>query len=126
MATIERRRFPRIPVQLTGRIASPEGQELTAAVEDISVAGLQLRCDSATALKLTPRGHLTSKGDRVDFDLCLDLNDGESSRFLARCRVVFCRRVAQHDYRMGLELMSLDTDRLKRLERFIVEQLQWD
>lgn len=126
MATIERRRFPRVEVELLGEMISANGEELPAAVDNISIGGIQLRCDAITALRMTPRGHLTSKGDRVDFDVRLQLDDGVSSTLSVRCRVIFCHRVAQHDYRMGLEFIDLDTERSGRVEQFIVDRLQWD
>jgi hypothetical protein len=79
---------------------------------------MEIACDAANIANLLPEGHRITPDSRatVPFAICLG---GPHGTVHGAGRVLNARRVAQDEFRLGFEVLTLDTDARQRLTEFL-------
>ena len=117
----ERRSSHRFRVKLPVELILEGGTVLPVESIDISVKGLQFRCDSWVADEIEPRGIQNHPLDQIRIKAVTEFPgmDKYSSKLYARCRVVVARRLSQDEYLLGIEFIDFENGSDRLLERFI-------
>ncbi len=117
----ERRSSHRFKVKLPVELILEDGSVLPVESIDISVKGLQFRCDSWVADEIEPRGIQNHPLDQIRLKAVSELPgmDKYSSKLYARCRVVVARRLSQDEYLVGIEFIDFENGSDRLLEKFI-------
>lgn len=119
--TEEKRAFDRITIEHPLHIVGEDGSSLPAVAADISMTGLQIRCDTATMQRITPHGAETKSdhGVMVHVRVLLpDLPDKESKLGLF-ARVVVVRATGADEYRIGVQFTDYEPGSYDALEHYI-------
>ena len=117
----ERRSSHRFKVKLPVELILEDGTVLPVESIDVSVKGLQFRCDSWVADEIEPRGIQNHPLDQIRLKAVTEFPgmDKYSSKLYARCRVVVARRLSQDEYLVGIEFTDFENGSDRLLERFI-------
>ncbi|MGD2053708.1 MAG: PilZ domain-containing protein [Gammaproteobacteria bacterium] len=117
----ERRSSHRFKVKLPVELILEDGTVLPVESIDVSVKGLQFRCDSWVADEIEPRGIQNHPLDQIRLKAVTEFPgmDKYSSKLYARCRVVVARRLSQDEYLVGIEFIDFENGSDRLLERFI-------
>jgi hypothetical protein len=120
----ERRRYPRLEVELPLDIVLSDGAVLAAKAINICINGLQLSCDHATALRLVPKGYLAKPGQQIGGVLRLELPfvTQPSATIEIHCKVVNLRRLSANEYRFNVAFLGPEGQAHRLLESFIDER----
>jgi hypothetical protein len=104
----------------------PDGEIIHAITVNLSPAGIQIACDRFTVNSILPlsQRRVPSKTIEVDVRLRFPESSGMPDVIAARCRPVFSRRIAENEYRIGLQFMSFEGDDYQKLEHFLDNGLQ--
>ncbi|MDQ2070241.1 PilZ domain-containing protein [Natronospira bacteriovora] len=121
----DRRVFERIDTQHPVKVLDAQGHAHPALALDISLTGLQILCNMATAAKLLPESALEGRfqGEELRVQMQLPLKDGRYSDVDARCRVVAARPDDDDRFRIGLRYIWFENYTYDDLERFIDDWL---
>jgi c-di-GMP-binding flagellar brake protein YcgR len=121
----DRRLSPRLELGLPVQIVAADGLALSATTVNVSLDGMQCSCDSHTARRVVPRGHVPMPGQSIEARVRLNLPFSERAPGTVdvRCRVVVLRRLAENEYRMGLEYVHLEGDSYRDLGEYIAERI---
>ena len=94
---------------------------LHAITVNLSPAGIQIACDRITVNSILPlsQRRVPAKTKEVDVRLRFPESSGMPDVIDARCTAVFSRRVAENEYRIGLQFQSFEGDDYQKLERFL-------
>jgi hypothetical protein len=104
----ERRLYPRFDVILPVKLSVGE-QTVEGNIFDISMGGMQLGCDQASAEVLVPTpNQIVNPGQNLVVQASFRCPDGEG--VIAQCRLVVSRRVSSNEFRIGMEIMDFDND----------------
>lgn len=117
------REHPRIDAELPIRIRTAGGEIIHATTLNLSPAGLQLGCDGQTAGIICGGAAPAGPGPSVEVDVRLTLRAEEATPddVEVRCRVAFARRIAERDFRVGLQYLDLSEESAQALQRYIEE-----
>ncbi len=117
-----RREYPRIPVTLPAEVQVADGARIHVKMCNISRAGMQLACDPITVRQLLPRGQ-PLPGQPVTLDVRFELptSTQETVPISVRCNAIFSRRVAQNEFRLGLQFASFEAEGYDHIENYIQE-----
>jgi c-di-GMP-binding flagellar brake protein YcgR len=107
----DRRQYERIETDASVQIVDGD-QILPALALNISLLGMQLLCDTATADRLGR--HLGEGGE----DIRVRVPD-KTGGIDALCRVVYLRHGVEDEYRLGLEYTAFLDGSYDRLEKFV-------
>ncbi len=113
---MERRRFPRIEVEIPATINLPSGIQVPVRIRDLSSAGLQIQCDAIDSERIAPDGNHLRQGQPVEASVAFNL---VQDNFCLDCRLVFVRRASQDLYVIGLRYTDPLQDDLIRLIRLL-------
>lgn len=118
-----RREYPRIPVTLAVEVQTPDGVAIRTRMCNLSRAGIQLACDPITVGRLLPAGQMPLPSQPVTLDVRFELpfSSHEKVPVSVRCNAVFSRRVAQNEFRLGLQFSSFEAEGYDHLENYIQE-----
>lgn len=117
-----RREYPRIPMAVPVDVQVPDGALIRAKMCNVSRAGMQLACDPVTVGQLLPGGQMPMPSQPVTLDVRFELPvGGEPVPINVRCAAVFSRRVAQNEFRLGLQFTSFEAEGADHLESYIQE-----
>lgn len=118
---MERRHYPRIDTEHPAELLDGSGTPHPAHATNISLSGLQVRCDQKTALAFAPKGQATHPRDipELRVRMSLPLKDRSTVRVEARCKVISFRRVAADDFRFGLQYEFFEGRSYQALEAYI-------
>ena len=121
-----KRDYPRVGVRLPVELATPVGDVIHALTVNLSPAGIQIACDRITVNSILPLGRQVGAEPRREFDVRLrfPVSSGMPDVIEARCAAAFSRRIAEHEYRVGLQFLNLEEDAYTKLERFLERQYQ--
>jgi len=116
-----RRDRPRISAELPVEIALEDGSVLHAQTLNVSLAGLQIVCDSVLVARILPEGLqvLPARPAPLSIALRLPAAEHHGRRIEAHCQAVFVRRVAEREYRVGLQFASFEGEGGRALEAFV-------
>ena len=121
-----RRRFPRVHADVPVTVRPDGAGPVTVRSNDVSVFGLQVRCDPATAQQLSRVDDPTELPSHR-LKLALDVA-GERAVVRGRARVVHVTPVSgapdEQSIAVGFEIVSLEADGGELLERFVEQHLQ--
>ena len=106
----------------------PDGEVIHAVTVNLSPAGIQIACDRVTVGSILPlsqrRRPTTTTTTKVDVRLRFPESSGMPDVIGIRCIAVFSRRMAENEYRIGLQFQRFEGDDYQKLERFLDSGLQ--
>jgi hypothetical protein len=102
------------------------GEVIHALTVNLSPAGIQLACDRVTANSILPISHLAlpARPAEVDIRLRFPESSGMPDIIDARCVAIFSRRIAENEYRIGLQFLSFHDGAYGKLELFLDRNYQ--
>ncbi|TRX02580.1 PilZ domain-containing protein [Candidatus Methylobacter oryzae] len=121
----ERRLYQRIPVQASAVVTNGDGVRIQVIAVDVSSDGLGVECNIRQRNMITPGGSFVRDGKpvSVSVDLSLFDEDGQPAKIVARCHVVFSRRMSSDQCKIGLRYVDIEGDGHRWLVRFIEARL---
>jgi hypothetical protein len=116
-----KRDYPRIPAHLAVEVSMPDGEIIHAITVNLSPAGIQIACDRVTVNSILPlsQRRLPKRTRQVDVRLRFPESSGMPDIIDARCTAVFSRRVAENEYRIGLQFQGFEGEDYQKLEHFL-------
>ena len=96
-----------------------DGTILPIRAQDISLKGLQFKCDSFIANEIEPRGLQSHSLDRIKLKIVTRFPTDEKQKFYASCKVIAARRLSQEEYLLGLEFFDFEKNSDKILQNYI-------
>ena len=115
----ERRKAPRYMSTLDIDIVMEDGTILPVQTHDISLHGLQFKCDGLIADEIEPRGIQNHSLDQLKLKVVAKFPTNETQKFYASCRVITARRLSQEEYLLGLEFFDFEKNSEKVLQSYI-------
>ncbi|MDO9424528.1 MAG: PilZ domain-containing protein [Methylobacter sp.] len=122
---MERRLYQRVPVQVSAIVTSGDGVRIKVVAIDVSSDGLSIECNIKQRNMITPGGSFVRDGRPVSVFVDLNLSNDEGLLFkiVARCHVVFSRRMSSDQCKIGLRYADIENNGHEQLVRFIKETL---
>jgi hypothetical protein len=107
-------------------VSMTDGDVIHAITVNLSPAGIQIACDRVTVNSILPlsQRRVPTKSREVDVRLRFPESSGMPDVIDARCTAIFSRRVAENEYRIGLQFLSFEGDDYRKLEHFLDNGLQ--
>ena len=115
----DRRKVARYMTQLDIDIILEDGTILPVQTHDISLDGLQFKCDSVIANEIEPRGLQSHSLDHLKIKVIARLPTSETEKFYASCKVIIARRLSQDEYLINLEFTAFEKNGSKVLQDYI-------
>ena len=99
----------------------PGGEVIHALTVNLSPAGIQLACDRVAVNSILPMSQrpLPSRNREFYVRLRFPESSGVPDVVETRCAAIFSRRVAENEYRIGLQFLSFEDGGYGKLERFL-------
>jgi hypothetical protein len=119
------REHPRLAVAVLVRIDLPGGETLHGHTENLSCAGFQIRGGPQEVAALFA-GSLQPV-PRQRCEAAAELSTDDATRSLSasvRCAAVFARRVAENQFQMGFQFLSLSPEALSWIQARIATGLR--
>jgi len=118
---MERRRYQRIPVQVSTFVTTEDGVRIEVVAFKISNDSLEIECTTKQRNMITPEGSFIRYGRSLSVfvDINLSEEDGQSSDIVARCHVIFSRRISSDQCKIGLRYVDFENNCQEQLIRFI-------
>jgi hypothetical protein len=118
---MERRQYPRLDIRYPAELVVADRSTVAVLATNLSVSGLSLIVDHATALGIAPGGLAAGPrgGPAVEVRLTLPLRDGTHVKVEATCRVRGLRRAAMDEHHLGLEYETFHGHGYRALEAFV-------
>jgi c-di-GMP-binding flagellar brake protein YcgR len=122
---MERRLYQRVPVQASVIVTTEDGVRIKVTAVDVSSDGLGVECNTKQRNMITPGGSFVRDGKPVSVivDLSLSDEDDQLSKIIARCHVIFSRRLSSDQCKIGLRYVDIENNGHKWLVRFIEKTL---
>lgn len=121
---MEKRQNPRIELNRPVPVRLPNGESRADIVKNISLSGMTIVCDVATANKILPSGQSIDPDDPPGISLEVTLPIGEHDVALELgCRVRYRIAGPQGKINIGLEFKDIRTENLHGFWQFIGESL---
>jgi c-di-GMP-binding flagellar brake protein YcgR len=123
---MERRLYQRIPVQVSVIVTTEDGLRIQVVAVEVSSDGLGIECNTKQRNMITPGGSFVRDGRplSVFVDLNLSDDDDQLSKIVARCHVVFSRRMSSDQCKIGLRYADIENNGHERIIRFIEKTLE--
>lgn len=118
---MERRRYQRIPVQISAIVTTEDGAPIEVIAFELSNDCLGIESNTAQRNMITPAGSFLRDGRPLSLFVGLNLPDenGQLSKIVARCHVIFSRRVSSARCKIGLRYVDFENNGQAELIRFI-------
>lgn len=99
----------------------PDGEVIHAITVNLSPAGIQIACDRVTVNSVLPlsQRRVPKRTREVEVRLRFPESSGMPDVIDARCAAVFSRRVAENEYRIGLQFLGFDGEDYQKLEHYL-------
>lgn len=122
---MEKRRYQRVPVQVSAVVTTEDSVRIDAVALDISSDGLRIECNTKQRNMITPLGSLIRNGKPVSVfvDINLPDKDGQLSKIVVRCNVAFSRRISSDQCIIGLRYADFENNGQEQLIQFIEKTL---
>lgn len=117
-----KRDYPRVPVTLPVEVSLPDGEIIHAITVNLSPAGIQLACDRITVNSILPLSQPRRPRDNREVSVRLRFPESSGMPHVidARCLAIFSRRVAENEFRIGLQFQGFDgADDYHKLEQYL-------
>lgn len=121
----ERRKVARYMITLDIDIILENGTILPIQASDISLNGLQLKCDGSIANEIEPRGLQSHSHDQIKVKVVARFPTSKKEKFYATCKLIAARRLSQDKYLINLEFDGFEKNGEKILQTY-VKQLALD
>jgi len=104
----------------------PDGEVIHAITVNLSPAGIQIACDRVTVNSVLPlsQRRLPKRTREVEVRLRFPESSGMPDVIDARCAAIFSRRIAENEYRIGLQFLGFQGDDYQKLEHFLDDGFQ--
>ena len=104
----------------------PDGEVIHAITVNLSPAGIQIACDRVTVNSVLPlsQRRVPKRTREVEVRLRFPESSGMPDVIDARCAAIFSRRVAENEYRIGLQFLGFEGDDYQKLEHFLDDGFQ--
>jgi len=117
----ERRKYPRITINVPVTLELPGNRNVEATVYDVSPGGVQIHCERVVAGILKAE----TKGSNTDFDAGFMLKiDHKQTEIKARCRLVWIVKMDNEDYAIGVKFTAVDAHNRQLLKKFIESSME--
>lgn len=113
---MERRRSPRIDVDIPCTVNLDSGIEVPVRIRNLSTEGLQIQCDGIDSERIAPGGTSLNQGHPIVVEIAFNLLQ---TRLKLQCRLVFMRRASQDLYILGLHYSDPLQEDLLKLARIL-------
>ena len=122
---MERRLYQRVPIQVSAIVTTEDGVRIKVVAVDVSSDGLGVECNTKQRNMITPGGSFVRDGKPVAVLVDLHLPDADEpgAKIVARCHVVFSRRVSSDQCKIGLRYADIENNGHQRLVQFIDKTL---
>jgi len=121
----ERRLYKRFETDTAVEIVSESGMPCEARALNISLAGMQLRCDRDALREIAPKGEKTTPDQSPVARLRFALpRAGDRSEIEADVRVVLVRRVSEREYHVHVQYEFFQGNGYNELEDFVDAMLE--
>ncbi|MFI3155844.1 MAG: PilZ domain-containing protein [Methylococcaceae bacterium] len=122
---MERRLYQRVPIQVSAIVTTEDGVRIKVVAVDVSSDGLGVECHTKQRNMITPGGSFVRDGKPVAVLVDLHLPDADEpgSNIVARCHVVFSRRISSDQCKIGLRYADIENNGHQRLVQFIDKTL---
>lgn len=112
-------------MQVSAIATTEDGVRIKVVAVDVSSDGLSVECNTKQRNMITPGGSFIRDGRPVSVfvDLNLSDNDGQSSKIVARCHVVFSRRISSDQCKIGLRYVDIENNGHEWLVQFVEKTL---
>jgi len=121
----ERRLYKRFETDSAVEIITENGRQHEARALNISLAGMQLRCDRDVMSEIAPKGEKTTPDQspvvRIRFALP---RAGDKPQVHADVRVMLVRRVSERDYHIHVQYEFFQGNGYNELEDFVDAMLE--
>ncbi len=99
----------------------PDGEVIHAITVNLSPAGIQIACDRVTVNSVLPlsQRRIPKRTREVEVRLRFPESSGMPDVIDARCAAIFSRRIAENEYRIGLQFLGFQGDDYQKLEHFL-------
>jgi hypothetical protein len=116
----EKRRYPRFGFDRRTLLRLPDGNIIQATAHNISLNGIQIRCDSTRAYLLHSSERDTGRYNRQEIDvrIALPLSEG-LVEFGANCQPVYQKVLEQKLSAFGLRFATFENNSVQILNRFV-------
>ena len=115
----ERRKVARYMIKLDFDIILDNGTILAIQAYDISLNGLQFKCDSSIANEIEPRGLQSHAHDNITVKVVSRFPTSKKEKFYAKCLLIAARRLSQNEYLINLEFKDFEKNGGKILQDYI-------
>jgi len=104
----------------------PDGEVIHAVTVNLSPAGIQIACDRVTVNSILPlsQRRIPKSTRALDVRLRFPESSGMPNVIDARCQAIFSRRVAENEYRIGLQFQGFEGDDYQKLEHYLDDGFQ--
>jgi hypothetical protein len=105
----------------------PDGEVIHAITVNLSPAGIQIACDRVTVDSILPlsQRRVPRTSREVEVRLRFPESSGMPDIIDTRCKAVFSRRVAENEYRIGLQFQGFEGEEdYHKLEHFLDDGFQ--
>ena len=116
----ELRLHPRIPATLLAEITNSNGDSMTTQVCNMSPGGLMLS-GTEELKELVFTGHEPDKDPLfhpVEIEIRIQL-PGQQQQFYSRARLLYIRRLSQHQFNLGFRYVAISSIHASMMERHI-------
>jgi len=116
----EKRKYQRIVVNCPVRLLLSGDRIIEVLAHDISLGGMQIRCDGEALQILQSEGKKPGQRTDSDFEInfVLPLGDKRENIFL-RCKLIYIAELEGDIYAIGLQFTNIEGDNRRTLKRFI-------
>ncbi|TVP55119.1 MAG: PilZ domain-containing protein [Halomonadaceae bacterium] len=111
------RHHHRVPVTLEALLETQLGAQVTCTVENLSRAGLMVRCPPQTVQQLLPNREPVSPHQAVPVKLWLEIG---SSLLAADGDVIYVRRASCDRFHVGISFSRFEDDSEERLKAYVM------
>lgn len=122
MQELDRRLYKRFSAPQPIELVAPNGKTFEGRSINISLAGMEVRCDRWTLSQLIPPNERQPNGQppelKARFELPVFPNKSPVE-IRARCRVLAMRRLSEEEYQINLNYVFFDGTGYHDLEKFI-------
>ena len=119
-----RRKYPRIVIDAPVSIKPEKTTAVTAMVHDISIDGIQVRCDRGTTKQLHPTGKFIKEGNGSLVEVKFDLPFKARPEPVAiTCQLYYFTVISKTEFAFGLLFRKFADRSSVLVDRFIMEQI---
>ena len=119
-----RRQDPRIKPNQPVPLRLPDNTQRDDLIHDISLGGIRIQCDRATAMIIHPTSGRIDPDNAPTVELHIQFPTGGTQRMVPiNCRLRYVRGNPNGMFDFGMQFVDLNKDAQKQLEKFVRESL---